>query len=148
MIIKKLALITFVLLLSIMMAACAMPSIDSAVSADDNGSVVYHELSSWDDSEYSRDFPRPEADRLTEFTSAGNATAYSIRLDGFPLENAVRYIDSLENAGVETKCYQIYDKVEYPTLNYLGSVNDYSIALSQSENGGVIVITKTEQNDG
>ena len=92
--------------------------------------------------------PRPASKETiyVSFDSNKERFHYSFRVENINLQETQNYIYTLEKRGISREVFDVFDKNDYPILNYKGITNDNTIiTISQSDSIAVIGITVTNK---
>ncbi|MBP3696694.1 MAG: hypothetical protein J6J45_04030 [Clostridia bacterium] len=92
--------------------------------------------------------PRPASKETiyVSFDSNKERSHYSFRVENINLQETQNYIYTLEKRGISREVFNVFDKNDYPILNYKGITNDNTIiTISQSDSIAVIGITVTNK---
>ncbi len=107
------------------------------------GEVVGEE--EWRNNPLTSSLPMPDGITMvkTELDAQYDGKVFSVTTYGFDIQQAEAYIGRLEDSGVKTEYFDVYDKIEYPILNYMGAAGDgiLTVTMSVSGNGGGICVS-------
>lgn len=91
-----------------------------------------------------KNIPKPTSKKTiyVSFDSNEDNSHYSFRVENINLVETQNYISTLEKEGITKQLYDVYEKSDYPILNFKGITKDkVIITVSQSDTVAVIGIT-------
>ena len=95
-----------------------------------------------------KNIPKPTSKETiyVSFDSNKKNSHYSFKVKNINLVETQNYISTLEENGITKQLYDVYDKNDYPILNFKGVTKDnIIITISQSDTVAVIGITVTNK---
>lgn len=95
-----------------------------------------------------KNIPKPTSKETiyVSFDSNKKNSHYSFKVKNINLQETQNYIYTLEKRGISREVFDVFDKNDYPILNYKGITNDNTIiTISQSDSIAVIGITVTNK---